>query len=85
MVHGLAVEEVRDEDAVLVGAVVGVGEDVGALDALRGEAEDVEDDEDGGGGGGGAGGVCFGEVYWVSGWRVGGDGKGVVARAEKGW
>lgn len=57
MLHGLAVEEVRHEEAVLVGAVVGVGEDVGALDALRREAEDVEDDEDGGGGGRGTGNV----------------------------
>lgn len=41
--EGFAEEEVGDEDAVLVGAV-GVGEDVGTLDGLGGEAEDVVDD-----------------------------------------
>ncbi len=50
MRQGLAVEEVRQEDLVLVGGV-GVGEDVGALDGLRAVAEDVVDYEDGGGGG----------------------------------
>lgn len=44
-----AVEEVGDEDAILVLSVVGVGvgEDVGALEDLGGEAEDVGDEEDG--------------------------------------
>ena len=52
-----------------------MGEDVGALDALRGVAEDVEDDEDCGGGGGGAGGVCVGEVVeLVVAWLVDGAG-----------
>lgn len=37
------VEEVGHEDAVLVVGVVGVGEDVGALEGLGGEAEDVVD------------------------------------------
>ena len=36
----LAEEEVGHEDAVLVGRPVGVGEYVGALERLRGEAED---------------------------------------------
>ena len=39
-----------------------MGEDVGTLDGLVAEAEDVVDDEDGAGGVGGAGGVCGGEV-----------------------
>lgn len=56
--EGFAEEEVGHEDLVLV-AGVGVGEDVGALDGLGGEAEDVVDDEDGGGGVGGAGGVAL--------------------------
>ncbi len=34
-----------------------MGEDVGALDGLVAEPEDVVDDEDGAGGAGGAGGV----------------------------
>ena len=37
-----------------------MGEDVGALDGLRREAEDVIDDEDGGGGVGWTGGVALG-------------------------
>ena len=52
--EGLAEEEIRHEDLVLVGGV-GVGEDVGALDGLVAEAEDIVDDEDGGRGVGGAG------------------------------
>lgn len=56
MREGVALEEVRHEDLVLV-VLVGVGEDVGALEGLRAEAEDVVDDEDGRGGGGGTGGV----------------------------
>jgi len=52
----LPMEKVGHEDLVLMGRV-GVSEDVGALDGLRAEAEDVVDDENGGGGGGGAGGV----------------------------
>ena len=52
-----AEEEVGHEDAVGVFGF-GVGEDVGALDGLRGEAEDVVDDEDGGGGVRGARGVA---------------------------
>lgn len=55
---GVAVEEVGDEDAV-----VGGGEDVGALEGLGVEAEDVGDDEDAGFGGGGAGDVWFGRDY----------------------
>ena len=58
MREGFAEEEVRYEDSVLV-AGVGVGEDVGALDGLGGETEDVVNDEDGGCGGGGAGGVAL--------------------------
>ena len=54
----VAEEEVGHEDAVGP-ARVGGGEDVGALDRLRAEAEDVVDDEEGGAGGGGAGGVAF--------------------------
>lgn len=54
----VAEEEIGHEDAVRA-ARVGGGEDVGALDRLRAEAEDVVDDEEGGGGGGGAGGVAF--------------------------
>ena len=52
--QGFAEEEVGYEDLVLVGAV-GMGEDIGALDGLRAEAEDVVDDEDCTGGIGGAG------------------------------
>jgi len=78
----LALEEVWHEDAVWV-LLVAVGEDVGALDGLREEAEDVVDYEDCARGGGGAGGVCrvgglssclarrneYGEVVeWVFGW-----------------
>lgn len=48
-VGGSAVEEVRHEDAVRPLVVAG-GEDVGALQRLREEAEDVVDDEDGVGG-----------------------------------
>ena len=48
MAQGLAEKEIRHEDLVLVGGV-GVGEDIGALDGLVAEAEDVIDDEDGGG------------------------------------
>ena len=44
-VSGLAVKEVRHEDVVLV-FFVGVGEDVGPLQILREEAEDVVDNED---------------------------------------
>ena len=57
MGEGLAEEEIRHEHLVLVGGV-GVGEDVGALEGLVAETEDVVDDEDGGGGVGGTGGVC---------------------------
>ena len=46
MREGLAEEEVGHEDLMLV-ARVGVGENVGALDGLGREAEDVVDDEDG--------------------------------------
>lgn len=56
--EGFALEEVWHEDLVLV-VLVGVGEDVGALEGLGTEAEDVIDDEDGRGGGGGPGGVWF--------------------------
>ena len=56
MAQGLAEEEIRHEDLVLVGGI-GVGEDIGALDGLVAETEYVIDDEDGGGGVGGAGGV----------------------------
>ena len=49
-------EEIRHEHLILVGGI-GVGEDVGALEGLVAEAEDVVDDEDGGGGVGGTGGV----------------------------
>jgi hypothetical protein len=44
-VGGLALEEVGHEDLVRV-VGVGVGEDVGALERLVEEAEDVVDDED---------------------------------------
>lgn len=54
--QGLAEEEIRHEDLVLVGGI-GVGEDIGALESLVAETEDVIDDKDGGGGVGGAGGV----------------------------
>lgn len=64
MAQGLAEEEIRHEDLVLVGGV-GVGEDVGALDGLVAVAEDVIDDEDGGGGVGGAG--CVYEAGGISG------------------
>ena len=75
-------EEVWHEDPVLV-AGVRVGEDVGALDGLGREAEDVVDDQQGGGGGGGAGGVAshvvfecdVGAFFFVA----GGDGGGDVA------
>ena len=53
-----AEEKVGHEDLEWVVGVC-VGEDVGALDGLGGEAEDVVDDEDGGGGGGGTGGVAL--------------------------
>ena len=69
MGQGFAEEEIRHEYLILVGGV-GVGEDVGALEGLVAEAEDVVDDEDGGGGVGGAGGVC--EVGLVV-WRGGGE------------
>lgn len=87
----LAEEEVGHEDAV-PGVVVlglgGVGEDVGALDRLRGEAEDVVDDEEGVGRVGGSRGVAFHAVaargereldvfaFWLV---VFGDGGGNVA------
>ena len=58
MGEGFAEEEVGHEDLVLVRGV-GVREDVGALEGLGREAEDVVDDEDGGGGVGGAGGVAL--------------------------
>jgi len=48
-----------------------VGKDVGALEALGGEAEDVVDDEDGVFGAGGAGGVLGGFVSGGWGHRVG--------------
>ncbi len=44
-VGGLALEEVRHENAILV-LLVGVRENVGALESLREEAEDVVDDQD---------------------------------------
>ena len=67
MAQGLAKEEIRHEDLVLVGGV-GVGEDIGALESLVAESEDIIDDEDGGGGVRGAGGVC--EAGRVSGWEL---------------
>lgn len=84
-----AEEEVGHEDAVgvLLGGG-GVREDVGALDRLRGEAEDVVDDEDRGGSVRGSGGVAFhgvaagggGEVDVFAFWLVVfGDGGGNVA------
>lgn len=57
MAQGLAEEEIRHKHLILVGGV-GVGEDVGALEGLVAEAEDVVDDEDGGGGVGGTGAIC---------------------------
>ena len=58
MGKGFSEEEIGHEDLVFVARFgVSVGEDVGALDCLVGEAEDVIDDEDGGGGVGGAGSV----------------------------
>ena len=66
----LAVEEVRYEDLVFVTRFgVRVGEDVGALECLVAEAENVVDDEDGGGGLGGASGICGWSVGWI--WRRG--------------
>lgn len=63
-VRRLAFEEVRHED--LVGVLrVGEGEDVGALQSLREEAEDVVDDQEGAFGVGGAGGVCVGAEVGV--------------------
>lgn len=53
---GLALEPVGDQHAVLL--LAGLGEDIGALDGLGEEAEDVHDDEDALLGVGGAGGVC---------------------------
>lgn len=44
-VGGFAVEKIRHEDSVLV-VLVGVGEQVGALECLCEEAEDVVDDQD---------------------------------------
>ena len=58
MSDGFAEEEVGHEDLVLVAGVC-MGEDVGALDGLGREAEDVVDDEDGGGSIRGAGGVAL--------------------------
>ena len=55
-VGGFAVEEVGHEDLVFV-RLVRVGEDVGALDRLREEAEDVVDEDEGFGGVGWAGDV----------------------------
>jgi len=72
--QGLAEEEVGHEDAVLVVLIVGVGEDVGALQGLRREAEDVVDDENGAFGVGGPGRIWVGErgsaegVKWKGGW-----------------
>ena len=60
MIRRLALEEVGHVDLVLMVFVVGVCEDVGALDGLRAVAEDVVDDEDSGSGAGGSGGVCGG-------------------------
>lgn len=57
MVCVLALEEIGDEDLILV-RFVRMREDVGALQGLWPEAEDVVDDQDGFFGGGGAGGVC---------------------------
>ena len=87
----LAEEEVGHEDAVPVVVVLGAGggvrEDVGALDPLRGEAEDVVDDEDCGGRVGGSRGIAFhavaagggGEVDVFAFWLiVFGDGGGHV-------
>ena len=78
----VAEEEVGDEDAVLA-ARVRRGEDIGALEGLGREAEDVVDDEEGARGGGGAGGVAFhvvGEGEVVAFWLVVfGDGGGYVA------
>lgn len=54
----VALEEVGDKDLVLV-RLVRVREDVGALQGLLREAEDVVDDQDGFFGGGGASGVCM--------------------------
>ena len=56
MAQGLAEEEIRHEDLVLVRGV-GMGEDVGALKGLVAESKDVIDDEDGAGGVGGPGAV----------------------------
>ena len=56
MAQGLAEKEIRHEDLVLVGGV-GVGEDIGALECLVAETEDIIDDKDSGGGVGGARGV----------------------------
>lgn len=49
MVGGLALKEVRHVNLVLVVFVIGVGEEVCALEGLRAVSEDVVDDEDGGG------------------------------------
>ena len=54
----VALEEIRDEDLVLVMFIRG-GEDVGALDGLVEEAEDVVDVEEG------FGGVCWTGDIWI--------------------
>lgn len=46
-VCGLVIEEVGHEDLVAVGVLAGGGEDVGTLEGLGKEAEDVKDVEDG--------------------------------------
>ena len=70
---GLAVEPVGHEDLVLVVVVAG-GEDVGALDGLVEEAEDVEDDDDGLGGVLGAGDICRRGLRLAQSQRTGGRG-----------
>ena len=77
MAQGLAEEEIRHEDLVLVGGV-GMGEYIGALEGLIAESENIIDDEDGGGSVGGAGGV------YEAGGVIGGDLKGEVDKGREG-
>lgn len=69
--QGLAEEEIRHEDLVLVGRV-GMSKNISTLESLIAKTEDIIDDEDGGGGVGGtrgvyeAGGVSGGS--WSCGW-----------------
>ena len=58
MIGRLAVEKIRNKDLVLMVLVVCMGEDVGPLQRLWAEAEDVIDDQDGRSSSRGASFVC---------------------------